>query len=359
MKRSKIPVIFLFLAAALAFAASASPAPAGPVDAAALKSTVVTPAADSPLSAGKNTIFCSAFQIAWNSLVNDILKGRVELSGEAPDYVGTLNSLVADKPLVKASACVGMAGYGGGGILEKINGALREKFGETAPVVSENLRPDDMIAYAYLLKDLKFASEFEALKEPLVFGEAKLDSFGIKSFDPSSEKHRELSRQVEILYYGRDGFAVRFNSRSADEEIVLSTLPAKGSLAAAYVALAEKIGREKARKLSARDTLKVPKIGFDIVNTYAGLVGKKLMNKGFEKYFITKALQGVKFSFNEKGASLASEARIVMTKNGSSHHAKPREMIARPPFFLYLKEKSAASPYLMVYFSDEELLVKK
>ena len=346
------------LAASFVIVSAINFAFAGPVDSSKLKNTVITAVAETKIPGGTNMIFCSTFQMAWSCLADDIVKGAIELAG-APGYVETLNSFTSQKSLVKPASCVFMAGFGKTGIIERINKSLAEKFGPKAPKVTEALKPEDVIAYAYLFKELKFVKDFEALKDPVDFGNIKLDAFGIRFFNPASETHRELSRQVDILYYGKDGFIIRFNSSSPDEEIILSTIAPDESLAATFKTVAQKIAGSEARKLGADDRLRIPKIGFDLIHSYAGLIGKNLLNKGFEKYIIAKALQAIKFSFNEKGATLTSEARIKMTKTAMPGPSESKDLTARPPFIIYLKEKAAQSPYFMMNIADEELLVKK
>ena len=56
-------------------------AQAARVSSASLQSTVIAPTLDTPVPAGKNVIWCSSFQLAWNKLKDDIVKAPVEIKG--------------------------------------------------------------------------------------------------------------------------------------------------------------------------------------------------------------------------------------------------------------------------------------
>ena len=49
----------------------------------ALKETVVVPTLDSPMPTGKNVVWCSSFQLAWNKLKEDVCRssGRMRQKG--------------------------------------------------------------------------------------------------------------------------------------------------------------------------------------------------------------------------------------------------------------------------------------
>jgi len=326
-----------------------------------LKQTVVTCVAGEKIEASKNYIYCSTFQYAWNILCTSILKEALLLAG-APEYAKTLNAAMKEKPNVSEQSYLAMAGFGGENIVKKINEGLSDKFGGDAPGVSERLGPEDIIAYAYLYKNLEFAKKFEAPKNflSIKFNEkwSQLDSFGIDNFSDSNDAHADLSRQVDILFYeeGR-GFVIRLNSKSLNDEIIISTLEAKDTLLAAYDSIISVIN-EKPQKLVKGDRMVIPKIDFNLLHSFKELVNKKVLNKGFTKYLLTKAEQGIKFKLNEKGAILKSEAKIVMTKAAMIPSIE-HDLRVKGPFFLIMKEKASRTPYFMLRVANDELLVKK
>ncbi|HNY10120.1 MAG TPA: hypothetical protein PKK26_00885 [Candidatus Wallbacteria bacterium] len=324
-----------------------------------LKATTITAVMDSKIEPGRNAVFCSAFQMAWNVLCNGILKAALELS-DAPEYAKSLNALISGKPLVSEDAYLAMAGFGKDDIVKKINEALAKKFGKDAPTVSEKLKPTDILAYAFLYKNLQFAKEFEGL-DTLFFNSGekslKVDSFGIRKFEPGKSEHDLLNKQVDILYCDDNGkFIIRLASKSPDDEIIISTVKAEATLGESYAAVKKLCDNATVSKLAKDDKLQIPKVDFNLLHTFGELIGKPLRNKGFEEYIISKALQSIRFVLNEKGAILKSEAKIVMTKTAM---ISGRRFVANSPFFIFLKNKAAESPYFALYVDNDELLIKK
>jgi hypothetical protein len=62
----------------------------------------------------------------------------------------------------------------------------------------------------------------------------------------------------------------------------------------------------------------------------------------------------VRFSLDEKGATLKSEAEIRIAKNG---HA-PRRTLFDRSFLLYLERVGAENPYLTIWFENPNLFLK-
>ncbi len=326
-----------------------------------LASTSITAVMDHKTAPGKNVIFCSTFQMAWNELCNGIIKAALELS-DAPAYAKSLNSLIAQKPLVSEDSYLAMAGFGKDDIVKKINEALAKKFKKDAPKVDEKLKPTDILAYAFLYKNLQFAKEFESLDNPLYFNSGekrlKVDSFGIKKFEPGKDEHELLSKQVDVVHYdNEERFIIRLASKSPDDEIIISTVKAEATVAASWASVKKLCDNAIISKLSKDEMLQIPKIDFNIIHSFGELIGKNLLNEGFKGYFISKAIQSIRFALNEKGAILKSEAKIVLTKNGGGHSG--RRFVADSPFFIFLKKKSSIAPYFALYIENDELLIKK
>ena len=78
-----------------------------------------------------------------------------------------------------AASYVALAGFVKDGIHQKIQGSLDRKFGGAAtprliPAKDSTTRPQDILAYAYLFKNLEFAIPFEDLQQPLLFAGLEL-----------------------------------------------------------------------------------------------------------------------------------------------------------------------------------------
>jgi len=164
-----------------------------------LKQTAVTSYLQDNIVNGKNLLYCSTFQIAWNALCDDIIKEPLQLKGN-PLIAQMLNKRLAGKEDISEDCYLSMAGFNKDGIVEKIKQALKEKFNETPGIDISLTRPDDILSYAFLLKDLKFKKDFESLDKPIMFnGNIPVQAFGIKEY-AYDEEHMSLGEQVSILY---------------------------------------------------------------------------------------------------------------------------------------------------------------
>jgi hypothetical protein len=306
-----------------------------------------------PIPESDNLIYCSTFQIAWNELKNDIIKADITMEEESP-IVGLLNEGMVGT--VGEDDHVALAGFGRDRVVEAINSELKRKFAESAPSVEITLEDDEILAYAYLFKNLLFAEEFEELEEPVFFQgseDADVEVFGIKKFD--RELHDAMGKQVRILDYKDDlDFVLELTTTSSNDVMVLAMVEPERTLLETFKAIEERIGTTQPASLEKDDVLKIPKIRFDIDHSYDELLNKMLKNDGFTEYFIARAQQSILFKLDERGALLESEAEIILKKNGS----EARYFVFNQPFMLYLKQKGAEYPYLAVWIHHPELLVK-
>lgn len=330
-----------------------------PVASTSLKSTVISPHMEVKLEKDKNMVYCSTFQLAWNELKENIIKEDIKLNGEQA-VTEALNKSLSKKKDLSDKDYIAKVGFKKDNILEAINKEMNAKFSNKFGKVTENLqREDDIFAYAFLYKNLEFEKEFEALKEPLKFNDKdNIKAFGIKEVK-YDEKIDELIKQVDILDYKSDeDFIIRLNSKVLKDEIILANIEPKEDMLSLIKDIDSRIKNDNIEKLKERDSLVIPCIDFDIKHSFDNLVRKSFLNKGFEEYTISKASQDIKFTLNEKGAELKSEARIGATKS-AANVSKPKKLVFNKPFALIMREKGSDYPYFVMWIENSELLVKK
>ena len=79
-------------------------------------------------------------------------------------------------------------------LLRKFGGRATPKF---LPSPADTPRPQDIVAYSYLFKNLEFGVVFERIEQPLTFGESRVSCFGIgEVFKPGQ---RAMYAQVLVL----------------------------------------------------------------------------------------------------------------------------------------------------------------
>jgi len=243
------------------------------IDSSQLKATRITPVLDAKINTGENLIYCSTFQMAWNSLCKDVLKGETAEIENAPDYVKALNNMLNQPPLVSEDSYVSIAGFGKDGVIDKIKNELIKKFKDPPLHLQKLLSsgPFDIVAFAYLHKNLVYECEFEKIKDPLNFScgndTIPVEAFGsiyrlfggkIVSGNEQKYDHDKLVEQVEILYmfpngfgfpYDREpfaydgfekysflpkGFIIKIKTKSDTDELIISTVPVEETLEKTY-----------------------------------------------------------------------------------------------------------------------------
>ena len=321
-----------------------------------LNSTIITSYLQNEIAIGKNLVFCSTFQIAWNILSDEIIKEPLQLS-DHPEMEQMLNQRLTGAKDISGDDYLAMAGLNRDRIVEKIKQTLKIKFNKDPGIDIELYGPDDILAYAFLLKDLKFNEEFESLDTPISFkGEAPINGFGIKQYS-SDEAHKKIGEQVEILdYLNNDDFILRLKSIAPRDEIILAKIKPGKTLLETVDSVFSRIENKDAVSLQKGDTLQMPKLDFDILREYTEIIGKNVLNKGFNGYSVLQAIQAIRFRLNEKGALLKSEAVIEMARSFSD---APKYLIFNQPFLLCLKEKTGKYPYFVMWIDNAELLMRK
>lgn len=319
-----------------------------------LKQTVITPYMEAKLVVGKNTIFCSTFQLAWNEIKDNIVKEDINLKNDT-GMAKSLNNGKASKKDVSDNSYVAMAGLAKDNILDKINNALKAKFTDASPVTMTFDYPQDIFAYAYLYKNLRFKDEFEAIEKPLNFKQDNVKSFGIEKFSGNGN-HKKLSKEVDIFDFKNESdFIIKLKPTSKEDEVVLAKIKPKDTLIDTIEGVMQRIEQSKPKELEKNDILIIPKINFDITHNYTELMNKFMLNPGFTDKYIKQARQDILFSLDEKGAVLKSEARIWFATKSVE---MDRRLVFNEPFLLYLKEKDAKYPYFAMWVDNSELMVK-
>ncbi|MCE1246973.1 MAG: hypothetical protein LWY06_10030 [Firmicutes bacterium] len=331
------------------------------VDSAKMKQTVVTTNPDEKISSGKNIVYCSTFQLAWNELAGSIIKGDIHLVGETL-LSGVLNKFrsIITKNDLSSKDYVAMAGYGKDKIVNRINAQLSKKFGKEAWTVKEKLNPDDILAFSFLMKNLAFKTQFDDNPTGMRFnsGSDVVKAFGILKFQGRSEKMAELSKQVDILYYNKEKkeFIVRLITENQNEELILAAIEPDGNIYQTWKKAEKTAASVAPAKLGPDDILQIPEIDLFIDHSYKELIGKRVKNKGFGQYQIAKAQQVTKFKLDKTGAFLKSKAEILMVKGMANFESK--KLIFNKPFLLYMKEKKGKNPYYMMWVDNPEVMVK-
>ena len=186
-------------------------------------------------------------------------------------------------------------------------------------------------------------------------------AFGVESLSYGKERDEKLSAQVTVLYYkNRDDFALSFTSKSPDDEIILAKVSPASTLLETYQKVST--GHDPApTHLEYGETLRVPKLDFDLTHHFSELENRGILNEGWEKWFIKDAEQQIMFKLDEKGAILKSRSFLhaTMKAEAPAPTREPRQFIFDKPFLIVLKQKKGHLPYFCMWVNNAELLVKE
>lgn len=330
--------------------------------AAELKKTVVSAHLEQPIEPGRNVLWCATFQLAWNEAC-ELIGEDIHLKN-APPMAAILNKKTATKDDIDEPSYVAAAGWMHDGILDIIRSELDRKFeGKASPRLLDLIpdsgiqRPQDIVTYAYLLKNLQFPVPFEAIEEPLHFKGAKVACFGVNELKLATP---DVLDQVLILDYKHQyDFVIELKTKSSGDRLILAKIPPENTVEETISTVNTRIDQATPVCMQMYDVLKVPKVNFDIRRDYSELSGKQLIttNPNVAKDLIVlTAKQDIRFQMNEKGVELESEA-VVGFGCGSGPESR-HIMIFDKPFLIMLKRANRKIPYFALWIDNPELLVK-
>src|SRR5579883_1977641 len=145
-----------------------SPAPVAPPgappsfdrDSDKLSHTAFVPTLDTPMPEGKSVVWCASFQMAWDKLKADVVKGPVGIT----DTVGICdrlnNSRVVEAEL-PPDGFYAAAGFEGDGIRQTIRDEMARRFPDApAPDLGGPGGKGSVVAYAYLEAAVHFRKQY-------------------------------------------------------------------------------------------------------------------------------------------------------------------------------------------------------
>ncbi len=316
-----------------------------------LKQTVIVPTLDTPFQEGKSAIWCSSFQIAWNKLIANVVKGPIRVGSARfnPSEIASASEADMDPEMFYSEA-----GWVSDGIVERIQNEMKHKFPDVPKPEFPNLDPIVAVAYAYLKADVQFNIPFLENEKPFHFRGAEGDSTKVASFgihENTSQKN-ELRKQIEVMYFNPDDsfekpkeFAIDPCKDSSPNQVVLAVLPRKQTMGEILKDLEKKIAtyglEEHLHSFGRLDSFLVPNMHWKIKHRFKELEGP----------VIGPALQVIEFKLDQRGASVSSQA-IIGIKGG------PRLFHFDRPFLIYMKKRDAKHPFFVMWVDNAELLMR-
>jgi len=135
-----------------------------------LSQTIIVPTLDSPLTGGRNIIWCSSFQLAWNKVKDDVLGEPLQVV-EAEEIAARLNSAKQSTADLEPESFYAAAGRTKDGIIEKIHKEMAAKFPSHSVPDFDDIAgfPDAILAYSYLIASVPFKYPFLEYEDEFFF----------------------------------------------------------------------------------------------------------------------------------------------------------------------------------------------
>jgi hypothetical protein len=166
----------------------------------------ILPHLEGKIRPGENCVYCPTFQMAWDSLVTNMLKAPLQVQGD-PEIARILNRNRYDPGNVDSNSVLIDSGYIAEGIVEDIKRRFVEKFGYQEAVIKmldglpPAVTPRDLLTFAYLEALLGFRQPFYVYETPLHFhsgnGLSKVESFGVSVLCTNASANRQRWRPTE------------------------------------------------------------------------------------------------------------------------------------------------------------------
>jgi len=351
------------------------------VDTADLKQTSVVATLDCPMPEHQNVIWCSAFQMAWDKLKNDIIGEPVKVP-DAEELAARLNQSEVSMRGIEEKSFYSTAGIVKKGIIEEIQKEMKKRFpSEPVPVFEEldtlppGLKKETIVTYSYLEVDVGFKYPFHNKDGAFIFQDSKGKGISVTAFCTDKEGlDSALREQVDILYY-KEGeklnaaeFVVDLCKHTQPYQVILALVPRCDTLGEIVDTVEEKISEfkqnlryETLRKLRPPDfmpgdRLIVPDILYKLTHQFSELKGKKIKNEKYFNYWFLIVKQMVDFSLSRTGVTMKSQG-IIAVPPPAARMPVPRRLYFNRPFLVYVKKRQGGTnPFFVMWVDNAELM---
>ena len=303
-----------------------------------------------------NSVWCATFKLVWDDLQYDILENNFECS-ESNEMIKNLIEDNMIKDILSEEDYYKVVGSPTFALKKQIEEELLKRFNEKSNILDSikftNVETDNILLYTMLKKIFFFKYKFDELGKGK-FGNCKkeVEYFGI---DYNTSERKEISNQVEVLFYNSDtDFAVKLHTREKDGIILYRTNNTSNNFESVFNEINQKSSNNFRSYFGTIDTLKIPNLSFNIMKKYEEIIGKTFIrNRDKTPYSIAQAMQSIEFELDRTGGKVKSEA-LMAVRTGAAYVPKPRHFNFDDTFYLFLIEEDKERPYLALRVQDIE-----
>lgn len=312
------------------------------------KGVEVVPTLSDKVSA--DTSWCPTFQLIWNDFKNDIVKEDIKFD-EKSDILDNLNKEDFTTKDISDNYYYKIYGRKNLELKNKIETAIKEKFNQTSDILdqfdwsSDALDSGEDVIDRYFLYSMLYR-EFEFNKKFDTFNDKFKEIENVKYFGIIKDND-EIRDQIKVYYYNdENNFAIKLITKNNDEVIVI-----KNPKGETFEEIYNNIKGKETTDFNSDDNFMMPKIDFNVLREYSELENKEIETiDGI--YTIEKAIQSIKFSLDEKGGKVKSEAGMDVKFEATASDKKIRNFYVDDTFALFLKESNKEKPYFALRVDD-------
>ena len=304
--------------------------------------------------------WCGTFQLVWNDMKNDVVKKDVIFTPQEK-MADNLNKEEFTQDMISDEYYFKTYGLKTLKLKEEIENGIKEKFNQESDILDDfdwsEIELDDpdnkdirrYFFYVMLYRKFEFLQEFDKLENGK-FGDTynNIEYFGIDENTKNS-----VGNQMDVLYYNsKDDFAIIVNTKT-DDEVIFCKSPQGETFNEIYENMNKESEKYKGSKtFKDVDEFKAPNLTFNEKREYTELQNKQFETADpiYDIAEIEKAIQTIKFSLDEKGGEIKSEAAIDMKMTATAFDIKPktdepRYFYVDNTFAIFLREKGQSLPY--------------
>ena len=312
------------------------------------KGVEVVPTLSDKVSA--DTSWCPTFQLIWNDFKNDIVKEDIKFD-EKSDILDNLNKEDFTTKDISDNYYYKIYGRKNLELKNKIETAIKEKFNQTSDILdqfdwsSDALDSGEDVIDRYFLYSMLYR-EFEFNKKFDTFNDEFKEIENVKYFGIIKDND-EIRDQIKVYYYNDENdFPIKLITDNNAEVIVIEHPKVKTS-----EEIYNNIKGKETTDFNSDDNFMMPKIDFNVLREYNELENRKIETvDGI--YTIEKAIQSIKFSLDEKGGKVKSEAGMDVKFETTASDKKIRNFYVDDTFALLLKESNKEKPYFALRVDD-------
>lgn len=304
--------------------------------------------------------WCGTFQLVWNDMKNEVVKKDIVFTPQE-EMATNLNKEEFTQDMISEEYYFKIYGLKSLSLKEQIENGIKEKFNQESDILNDfdwsdsglddqnNPELKRYFFYVMLYRKFEFLQEFDKLENGK-FGDEydDIEYFGIDKNTKSS-----VGDQIDVLYYNsKDDFAIIVNTKTNDE-VIFCKNPQGTNFKEIYENMNEEANKyEGSKSFKYVDEFKAPNLTFNEKREYVELQNKQF--KTADPYYniakIEKSIQTIKFSLDEKGGEIKSEAAIDMILMATSidselKEEEPRYFYVDDTFTIFLREKGQKIPY--------------